>query len=268
MTKNRSIKMLTCVGLAAIASACSTPSEEETVQQVTLPAGAVGRIDTVTARSLPYTLREDDRQTTVDTKFVVQFGAGQITLPLAPFYGPTIAGQVGKWTVDGRGRPAKLAGSSTPGFLNRLETMPNGPISIGQTWETVLPSDAEAAAYSGIMMQTKRRFTVVEAVSTLKGPAVRVRVEGWARFYQNPSMATLTSRVGVANPQPNWSPSLSEIADVDLTTGTLLGMKIYEDVFGDAVAPSDLAAYAASYTYCIDKTSGFVPRADICGWNP
>jgi hypothetical protein len=96
---------------------------------------------------------------------------------------------------------------------------------------------------------------------------VRVRVEGWSRIAQNAGMTRLTDEIGFDNIQPNWAPSLDGVIDVDLASGTLLGMRLHEDLFGDADTPDDLASLVGSSTYCIDPNSGFTPRADICGWN-
>jgi hypothetical protein len=268
MNYRNSISMLTTSGLAAIASACSTPSANQTVQKVDLPPGSVGRLDTQTARSLGYTLREDNHSKTFDTQFSILLGGGRITIPLEPFYGPTLAGHVGAWSVDGRGRVAKIAGSSTPGFLTRLESMPDGSIYIGQQWEHVTPSDAEAMASSDIVMQLKRRWHVVEAFNTPTGIAVRVEVDGWSRLIENSALTQLMQDARIDNIQPNWTPSLEGAIDVEIQTGTLLGMRLYEDLFGDAASTDELAGTAGSSTYCINSSTGFTPRADICGWNP
>ena len=266
MTDHSSIRMLTCVGLAAIASACSTPSEQQSVQKVDLPPGAIGRIDTQTTRTLPYTLRENDNSTTLDTKFNVLFGSGTVGVPLEPFYGADAAGQTGTWPVDGSGRATKTPGTGTPGFINRLESMPNGPIQIGQTWETIVPSDSQAMASSEVILQQKRRWTVVQAFSTSTGPAVRGAGAGWTRIFANSAMAHLAHQ-GMFNPQPDWGASLKGTVDVELNSGTLLGMRYFEDLLGDTANPDDLIGTSGSMTYCIDTTSGYQAAGDICGWN-
>jgi hypothetical protein len=267
MTDRRRIIMLTSVGIAALTAACSTPSTNSQAQKVELPPGSIGRLDTTTQRSLAYTLREDDLVNVVDTHFVMELGSGQIKLPLEPFYGPDGAGQFGVWNVDGSGHAADIAGSSMPGLLSRLDSMPNGPIYIGQTWEIVTPSDAQAMSASAIVMQIKRQLRVAEAFDTPQGVAVRVELDGWHRLAQNSTLTNFKNESGVGELWPTWTARLNGVIDVHLATGTLLGMRIYDDLMADVASPDDLPGTTSFGTYCIDPSTGFSGRDDICGWN-
>lgn len=260
------IPVLMSIGFAAL-TACSNRSDPA-VKRVDLPLDAVGRLDTQTVRALDYTLREDNLEAVVDTKFTVQFGNGSVTVPLDVFYGSKVAGETGTWQVDGRGRATGAPGSSTPGFVSRLDSMPDGPISVGQEWEVVTPSDSEAMQSSNIIIQRKARYRVKEAYATSNGNvAVRIEVDGWHKAAPNSALITFQNDSGAGEILPTWTPQTKGFIDVDLTSGTLLDMKMTEQLFSDAATTDDLVGSAGSTTYCIDTSSGFTPRSDLCGWS-
>ncbi len=260
----RKISMLMS-GVAALAACSSSDSD---VKATSLPASAIGRLDTQTVRSLDYTLREDNLETVVDTRFTAQFGNGAVTLPLEPFYGPSVAGQYGKWQVNGAGHATDNAGSSTPGFVARLESMPNGPLAVGQQWEVISPSDSEAMASPDIVLQRKTRYRVTEAVQFANGDlGVRIDVDGWNRIVKNAAAIAFATESGVGSMLEPWTPATKGIIDIDISQGVLLGMRMSDQLFSDAATTDELVGVAGQNTYCINPSSGFTPRADICGWS-
>ncbi|MBA3464038.1 MAG: hypothetical protein H0T46_29040 [Deltaproteobacteria bacterium] len=262
----RNISMLMSAGIAAFA-ACSSSTDND-VKVVNLPNGSIGRLDTQTVRSLDYTLREDNLDTVVDTKFTAQFGKGAVTLPLEPFYGPVVAGQFGTWQVDGAGHVTHIPGASTPGFVARLESMPNGPLTMGQEWELISPSDSEAMQSPDIVLQRKTRYRVTQAVTLANGNlAVRIDVDGWNRVIKNSAAIAFSTESGVGALLDEWTPSTKGLIDIDISHGVLLGMRMSDQLFSDVSTPDELVGVAGQTTYCINPSSGFTPRSDICGWS-
>ncbi len=249
-----------CVGGDEVVSS-DVQSDWRKVETVSTPDG---KLDVTTDRVLSYRVTSTADGESKVKEFKLHLNDGKAEVPLRVFYGPKVPeGAVSNFNMTPRGYVSSPDGGAVPGVLLMFDALPDGAADVGSSWTRHRPTDEEAADMDSAVRQSIRNYEVVEAWETPQGTVVRIRVDGYVRWFQNEYI----QKDEVAN--FDWSPQLvpehAGYVDVNLDTGTLVDGMFHIDIASKKVLASELDdPKTRVLRLCPGEDAGFVPSADTC----